>query len=894
MRLKQLFRYSLILTIPISAFFIIWLYKTISIYSHFQLNIGNLTTAKEYKLQKVGKVIFYEMFYSLKPSKNIKTDVQIFINKSDINSLNEDLPYSGFKYKKALVVIDGVSYKSKVRYRGDNAYHWIFDNKSWRVKTSKKKLYDKVRKFNLINPKFDGLMQNLLSYELAKTMGILAPEARLVDLSVNGEYKGIKLLVEQIDENFLRNNRRMPNDIYKGDNIGTSIYRGVDNNLFNGIYTWEKNSYNNHYNKNNKAPLQDLLYKNKIHEIDNKTLYELAKFSVFLSIANSYHSDNRHNWIVYYDNYHEAVYPIVWDTIGFDTFNTYNLNIMSSSFLKECFKDYRFIEYRTHIFNNFFKNKKDIFLEKLEKQRIRTESLLSKINYYNTNISHNLLNFDNLLKKVSTLFNNINIHINKIEDRFYTSMIKSTYYLNNNSININLNSFTNTIKAYVSEIEINKIKDKKVFLEYKEFNKLIKKDITSFVSFEKDYIKIDLLLITDISIVGNNLKSGNKEYKIIIEDFDVSNMKRLEMNYFNVPIKLSKYSSNVEIKYSYNNIYNLFDIPKNNLKDIIWNQKIKKSNFTLIKDNIIIKAGTKIILDKNATIKFLGKVTAIGTKENPIIFEAKDSINPWGAIAVKDKNANGSIFKHCIFKNGSGSKGSMHEYTAMLSIHNVKDIVIENCEFYDSKITDDMVHVIYSDIKFKNTKFVRSHSDALDIDISNATIDNCEFVDSGNDAIDLMTTNAIVTNTKFTNSIDKAISIGEGSKLLAVNNYIENNEIGMQSKDTSIAYIYNTTFIKNKKAIDAYYKNWRYGEGGTIILDNCKLENNILNATVGKKSKVIINNSDIDTLNKFDNKSIRKKKIIISNGALIKYDLKEDIFKNKQNLINKQRRGYSE
>jgi hypothetical protein len=282
----------------------------------------------------------------------------------------------------------------------------------------------------------------------------------------------------------------------------------------------------------------------------------------------------------------------------------------------------------------------------------------------------------------------------------------------------------------------------------------------------------------------------------------------------------------------------------------------------------------------------LGKVTAIGTKEKPIIFEAKDATKPWGAFALKDSNANNSIFKYCIFKDGSGDKGDLYEYTAMFSVHNVKNLLVEDCEFYDSRKTDDMVHVIYSDATFKNTNFFRSLSDAIDVDISNVVVDNCEFVDSGNDSIDLMTSNAIVTNSKFIRSADKGISIGERSNLLAINNVIKNSEIGMQSKDMSKAYIYDTSFIGNKKAVDAYHKNWQYSEGGTIILDNTIFKDNIVNATVGKKSKVIINNSTIDTPDNFDARSIKKGKIVLSHENRIAPDIDLDFFKNAKILTD--------
>ena len=272
-------------------------------------------------------------------------------------------------------------------------------------------------------------------------------------------------------------------------------------------------------------------------------------------------------------------------------------------------------------------------------------------------------------------------------------------------------------------------------------------------------------------------------------------------------------------------------------------------------------------------------MTAIGTKERPITFEAKDSAKPWGAFVLKDSKANGSIFKYSIFKDGSGNKGNLYEYTAMFSVHNVKNLLVENSQFYDSHETDDMVHLVYSDAIFKNTKFVRSLSDALDVDISNVIIDNCEFIESGNDSIDLMTSNAIVKNTTFIKSADKAISIGESSNLLAVGNLVKFSEIGMQSKDTSKAYIYDTSFIGNKKAVDAYHKNWRYSEGGTITLDNTIFKDNLINATVGKKSKVIINNSTIDTPDNFDTKSVKKGKIVLSDEKIITPDFNLEFFK---------------
>jgi hypothetical protein len=173
-------------------------------------------------------------------------------------------------------------------------------------------------------------------------------------------------------------------------------------------------------------------------------------------------------------------------------------------------------------------------------------------------------------------------------------------------------------------------------------------------------------------------------------------------------------------------------------------------------------------------------------------------------------------------------------------------VTINNCRFSDSKIVDDMVHVVYSDVNIKNTTFLRSFSDALDVDISNIIIENSHFIDSGNDAIDLMTSEAVVINSTLEGSGDKGVSTGENSRLLSVNNLIVQNDIGVQSKDGSVAYILNTNFVNNLIPMHAYKKNWRYSDGGKIIASKIKLKGNEQLISVGKRSTIELYDSYTD------------------------------------------------
>ena len=74
----------------------------------------------------------------------------------------------------------------------------------------------------------------------------------------------------------------------------------------------------------------------------------------------------------------------------------------------------------------------------------------------------------------------------------------------------------------------------------------------------------------------------------------------------------------------------------------------------ILEDEIKISEGTVFILEEGVSIVFENKVTAIGSKENPIIFKKKSNSKNWGTIALIGNKTNGSNFKNIIFENGSG------------------------------------------------------------------------------------------------------------------------------------------------------------------------------------------------------------------------------------------------
>ena len=280
------------------------------------------------------------------------------------------------------------------------------------------------------------------------------------------------------------------------------------------------------------------------------------------------------------------------------------------------------------------------------------------------------------------------------------------------------------------------------------------------------------------------------------------------------------------------------------------NEKIWQGNVYIEEDMDIdypltIKAGTHVFLSEKVVIKFNNKLAVKGEKANLVTFSRRTRNKAWGSL-VLTSGSSGSTIEYATVQGGSGAKGKLFEYTAMVSVHDVKNITFKNVMFKNSSITDDMVHLVYSDVLFEECLFKDSYLDALDADISSIEIVNSEFISSGDDAVDLMTTSAYIADTTFVGSLDKGISIGENSRLVTKELTFIRNNIAAQAKDNSSALLYNTSVEGNGVDFDAYSKNWRYAAGGSFFLINSNKTSAEYKVDIRQKSKLYSNFAIVD------------------------------------------------
>ena len=246
-----------------------------------------------------------------------------------------------------------------------------------------------------------------------------------------------------------------------------------------------------------------------------------------------------------------------------------------------------------------------------------------------------------------------------------------------------------------------------------------------------------------------------------------------------------------------------------------------------------------------ASLVFRAGIVVEGTAQAPVMVTASGDA-PWGVVALQGPGSAGSRLNHLRLEGGSGAFVDGVNYTAMLSIHDTRDVNIRHLSMRRNDVVDDMLHVVYGrGIHISDLDLATARADAIDIDISDVTIVDGLIDGAGNDCIDLMTSTALLERLSLVNCGDKGVSVGERSLTLINDSVITGSAIGVESKDASLAQVLNTDFLDNRVQINAYGKNWRYGDGGRVDVRKTYFRGRRNVLTTDKRSRVAVRDSSI-------------------------------------------------
>jgi len=812
--------------------------------------------------------------------KNNKTGLpvrHIYLKEKLQKELLEKTPSSTKKWKEGFSKSEnGSTEKIKIRLKGDNPGNWLFIKKHWKIKKRKKDLTERQRYLEYLP--FD--YEVFLSGKIANSLKLISPKFKLVELFMNEQSQGIYIETETLNESFLRRNRIMPVNLYKGEQILSETIIGLESNLLNSPGALSKIAYFNQVPKNDKSDLEFLSTTIQLaHNSDESysrlmELIDLKYWSKFLSyqiLTQNFHNDYSHNFRLISDPWSGKFTPIVYDPLFGLNNKKKDLNFDHSSnelFVllnqNSYFQNLKFEQLHFILNSNIIKNEiinTNLLDKKIKISESRDIEILSKNFHLSSlilkmlsNESESNITYENK-KKFMKLFLS---HLSKVKN-FLITEPKANWYKNSNGFEVYVNG-----KLPISDINLffEKKKPSWVVLDLNENGKVDENEFKFKPNDNKDITIPYRLYANRIPYADSVIDLPTPKLKILPTRFrfiSEGNIKPNKINFIN-PFSKKEFEMIYQKQFSFSILKNNNPIIKNNNieKKIILDGVINVNKTKVYRGIVEIKAGTTFYINRGASIIFKNKLIALGTKEKPILFTRKKD-GAWGTIALQGPHTKNSILDNIIFEGGSGDMSGNIKYTGSLSIHDTKNIIIKNVKMKNNSNFDDMLHIVYVDkVKIENLYIENSFMDAIDIDMSkNIEIKNITIKKSGNDGIDLMESDAIISKIKIYDSADKAISVGENSFLILNNSLLSKNDIGVATKDGSYSFLINSDLIKNTTSLNNYKKNTQYGGGGvtTLYKSNVDSKKSLL---VDKYSTIQIINSNIDNINIKDKMIIKK------------------------------------
>ncbi|MCK4579621.1 MAG: CotH kinase family protein [Candidatus Marinimicrobia bacterium] len=250
--------------------------------------------------------------------------------------------------------------------------------------------------------------------------------------------------------------------------------------------------------------------------------------------------------------------------------------------------------------------------------------------------------------------------------------------------------------------------------------------------------------------------------------------------------------------------------------------------------------GIEIRLPESATIYVAGRLEFHGTADDPIRIRPDVDADLWGAITFTDVDSSSishvQIERALVGGDPATQPAAVNGHNSTFTIENTAfmecragivvtggSVVVRQCRFLQNN-TGEAINVrggigIIEDCEIYA---VPGDNDGIDFDgVASGVIRNNLIDGIGDDGIDIGagSVDILITGNQVYGCNDKGISIGEVSDVGVEYNVIGSCGMGIAVKDESTAFIDRNTFYDNDTSVAAYIKFDQYG-GGTAHVRN--------------------------------------------------------------------------
>ncbi len=697
------------------------------------------------------------------------------------------------------------SLRIKMRVKGDRKIH--FDEKkntSLKIDLIGEDRLFGLEEFSLQKPIVRNYIYEYIFHELLKESGNISLKYIPVNLSINGDAKGVFIIEEGFTKYLLERHKRRNGPIFNTQDLKSAYYPNV------AYESYSENSWTsgNKSLLNSGFSILNNLKDNQFFESQDYIDWKLwARFFAVIDLVEGYHGALSKSVRIYYNPITAKLEPIGFDAHkgagSFENFILIDIINNKSNCLYICEEKPWFDKF-------FYKNNGEI----------RDEFLNEYLSYLKIISDEKYIKkfLNKYRKKIKNLNNAFYSDFSKTDDIFWKGLFP--YIYDKNFLYDRASIIRSKILNYNSEKLKVSLKDHK--LEFDTTTSKMPLKIKSNCSKDK---KINKWIFGKGEIKWNNSCQEVKVINLNGTERNISLFKNPQLTKSELPLK----KNNIETILNKDGV-----VEKNN--NIFFDKEeliLNKSYFIPKEKNFILKAGQSIILDKNSTIFSNGNLLFKGSIDNPSFIKG---VGDSGQLIHFDGKV---LIENLITENLNQPKNFYgYDLYSGLNFINSK-VEINNLLVKNSK-SEDSVNFINSEVNANNINILNAKSDGIDVDggIFLFNIVNCNKI--GNDCFD--TSNAfsegyhIVTK----NVMDKSISVGENSEINITKINIDNSEIGIAVKDGSKMNVDELFINKTSLPLAVFKKKTEYINDAFLNIQNFNVKNSKEIYLVDNKSSLLL------------------------------------------------------
>ena len=800
---------------------------------------------------------------------------ELSLSPADVDLLTAQLGAKGAKtYAKGLLRVDGGVHEVEVRYRGEQPWHSLGVQKSMKIKVDRGDLVDGMRVFNLLNDPTPFGLEDQIILDLARDSGLLTPDYRPVRVRINNHDMGVYRLESQPDESLIRQNHRIPGNMYAGD---AEKLRGDQafGPLFTSTAGWTKLADRSEARAAEVAEL--VRFVDAVHHASHAEFVrfaerslDLPRYARFDALDVTFGGDEHDflsNHRFYADPYRGKLEPVAWTFRGFQRDET--LNGVDSPLLVRLKFTPRYLAERDRAVYQLLTGQASVpaIHDRAERAIAGLAEELAADPYWD---AYKLLPRASRLHRALTRPMSFDRWILATEYEIDGFGQRSRYLLDvleAPSVDVQaapaggmvggtvggavrLDVTVRGHGAYAVE-ELRAVGPcsgaLSAWADTSLDGRLDPAHDTPLGTGEVGQSlrpSRDSALTTRARLVPREDASAKRGYVRVEQEPTVYSyfLEARECAPAEVVVVLRSMvtgaSARIAVVPSSTTAPALHtpltpvDAPLSmqvgELSPHPWQYAPAPLPRTLVlgpgvvelprsvryeaTDTVEIAAGTTLALGPEASLEFLGKVDARGTPERPIVIRRLDPSRAFGGLSLSGPGTAGSALTEVRIHGGSHPRGGDVEYTALINVHDTRDITLTSWRIFDVSATEDVVHGYLVDgLVLHEVELERAPTDGIDLEFVRAELRGVRIIGAGDDGLDLMGSTLRLQDSLIAGAVNNGISAGEETDVTATSVVVTDTKIGVLAKNASTVRLVRSLVNRSKVALRARRKETRYG-----------------------------------------------------------------------------------